>query len=189
MVLFWQWDSSAVDSAKKISKQTNKLLHTDPDGPANTHTHTNKRTHTHTRANQHIRTHTRTPTHKTQQCNCVIGVCLFPFMIHRVCINSFPHDHKYLSAYSINSLKNALSTRHCNTPQDTATHCNTPSRRMTTNVWVMNVAIMHSEDTPTNKVCRRAPRAAHERDQITNEIVQSRYGFFGFFFGIPTFFL
>jgi len=31
--------------------------------------------------------------------------------------------------------------------------------------------IKHGEDTTTNKVCRRAPRAAHERDWITNEIV------------------
>jgi len=32
-------------------------------------------------------------------------------------------------------------------------------------------AVKHGEDTLTNKVCRRAPRAAHERDQIANEIV------------------
>jgi len=28
------------------------------------------------------------------------------------------------------------------------------------------------EVTPTNKICRRAPRAAHKQDRITNEIVQ-----------------
>ena len=30
-------------------------------------------------------------------------------------------------------------------------------------------AIKHGEDTPTNKVCSRASREAHERDRITNE--------------------
>jgi len=28
--------------------------------------------------------------------------------------------------------------------------------------------IKHGEDTLTNKVCHRAPRAAHERDRITD---------------------
>jgi len=32
-------------------------------------------------------------------------------------------------------------------------------------------AIKHGEDMLTNKVCRRAPRAAHERDRLTNEII------------------
>ena len=34
----------------------------------------------------------------------------------------------------------------------------------------LKTVIKYSDDTPTNKICRRAPRAAHERDQITNEI-------------------
>jgi len=34
-------------------------------------------------------------------------------------------------------------------------------------IWL----IMHGDNTPTNKGCRRASREAHERDRITNEIV------------------
>ena len=34
-----------------------------------------------------------------------------------------------------------------------------------------HIAIKLSDDTPTNKICRRAPRVAHERDRIMNEIV------------------
>ena len=32
-------------------------------------------------------------------------------------------------------------------------------------------AIKHGEDTLTNKVCRRAPQAAHKRDRITIKVV------------------
>jgi len=46
-------------------------------------------------------------------------------------------------------------------------------------------AIKHGEDTPTNKICRRAPRAAHERDPGTNEIVESRHGL-ALLFLVPT---
>jgi len=45
--------------------------------------------------------------------------------------------------------------------------------------------IKHSDDTPTNKICRRAPQAAHERDRIVIEIVQSKHGLV-FLFLVPT---
>ena len=35
--------------------------------------------------------------------------------------------------------------------------------------------IKNIDDTLKNKICCRGPRAAHERDHITNEIVQSRH--------------
>jgi len=37
----------------------------------------------------------------------------------------------------------------------------------TLNVVCFIEAIKHGEDTLTNKGCRRAPRAAHERDRIS----------------------
>ena len=45
----------------------------------------------------------------------------------------------------------------------------------------MYIAIKHGEDTPTNKVRRRASREAHERDRITNEVVYSRHSLGSFF--------
>jgi len=38
-------------------------------------------------------------------------------------------------------------------------------------ICVYTQAIRHSYDTPTNKICRRAPRATHEWDRFTNEVV------------------
>jgi len=42
---------------------------------------------------------------------------------------------------------------------------------MTRILIIITAKKKHSDGTPMNKICRRAPRAAHEGDRITKEIV------------------
>jgi len=56
------------------------------------------------------------------------------------------------------------------------------------NIVGLRIAMKHSDDTPMNKIYRRAPRATYERDRITKEIVHSTNGFGFCFSGFQRFF-